>query len=336
MIKSMHMELVESDQLLKGWALSLAVHLIIVGAALTAMPRMTILLEQEPFKWEVALIEPSREPVREEARPAPAKVPPQKHAPVEPLHSVEPPPDMTTRVAPQQSPHMLHPVIEQPKPQPPIEPVQRIVRADPKPVEPEPVKREEIKEPAPVVKEVTPVVEPVAPAYTYQAPAVAAHQPAVEHREAHAASAASLSTAEPVASSTAPSPSAAASEPVAAAPAPIPQEAAPVAASAPAPRAATRADYAWLAESLGRRIAALTRYPSTARMNGWEGRVVLRAVIRADGHLADVTVQKSSGYDALDRAALETIRLACPLHMKHQLSTTEVAVNVPIVYSLSN
>ncbi len=102
------------------------------------------------------------------------------------------------------------------------------------------------------------------------------------------------------------------------------------------PRPKTRADYGWLAESLWRRVAEIKRYPSSARLNGWEGRVVLRAVIRSDGHLAAISVQKSSGYDVLDKAAIEAVRLACPLYMKHELGRPEVAVSLPIVYSLSH
>ena len=96
-----------------------------------------------------------------------------------------------------------------------------------------------------------------------------------------------------------------------------------------------KVDHGWLAESLRRRLAELKRYPSAARLNGWEGKVVLRAVIRADGHLSEVKVHRSSGYEALDNAAMEAIRLVCPLHMQQPLGTSEVAVYVPIVYSLA-
>jgi protein TonB len=91
-----------------------------------------------------------------------------------------------------------------------------------------------------------------------------------------------------------------------------------------------------LAESLRRRLAELKRYPSTARLNGWEGKVVLRAVIRADGHLSEVKVHRSSGYDVLDNAAMEAIRMVCPLHMHQALGAAEVAVYVPMVYSLGS
>ena len=61
---------------------------------------------------------------------------------------------------------------------------------------------------------------------------------------------------------------------------------------------------------------------------------MLRAVIRADGHLSEVKVHRSSGYEALDNAAMEAIRLVCPLHMTNAMGSAEVAVYVPIVYSL--
>ena len=57
-------------------------------------------------------------------------------------------------------------------------------------------------------------------------------------------------------------------------------------------RPAAKADYGWLAESLHRRIIELRHYPSTARLNGWEGKVVLKVSIRHDGQLKDVEVVK--------------------------------------------
>ena len=95
-------------------------------------------------------------------------------------------------------------------------------------------------------------------------------------------------------------------------------------------------DHRWLAESLWRRVAELKRYPSSARLNGLEGKVVLKAIIRSDGHLAELSVQKSSGHTVLDEAAMEAVRLACPLHMKHELGKPQIVVSLPIVYSLAN
>jgi protein TonB len=83
-------------------------------------------------------------------------------------------------------------------------------------------------------------------------------------------------------------------------------------------------------------VAELKRYPSSARLNGLEGRVILKAVIRADGHLAEVVVVKSSGHAVLDAAAVEAVKMACPLHMKHPIGLPHIVVSLPIVYSLAN
>lgn len=98
----------------------------------------------------------------------------------------------------------------------------------------------------------------------------------------------------------------------------------------------TRIDNRWLAESLWRRVAELKRYPSVARLNGQEGKVILKAIIRSDGQLADVVVQKSSGHSVLDEAAIEAVKLACPLHMKQAIGKPQIVVSLPIVYSLAN
>lgn len=107
-------------------------------------------------------------------------------------------------------------------------------------------------------------------------------------------------------------------------------------ATATAPSSDVKLDNRWVGESLYRRVAELKRYPNSARANGQEGKVILKAVIRSDGHLADVSVQKSSGYAALDAAAMEVVKLACPLHMKHAVGKPLVVVSLPIVYSLVN
>jgi protein TonB len=93
-------------------------------------------------------------------------------------------------------------------------------------------------------------------------------------------------------------------------------------------------DHRWLADLLWRRVAELKRYPNTARMQ--EGKVIVKAIIRSDGHLADVFVQKSSGYSVLDAAAVEAVRLACPLHMAQAIGKPQIVVSLPIVYSLAN
>jgi protein TonB len=237
------------------------------------------------------------------------------------------------------------------------EPVREIIQAKVQPVEPQDSKQEikrevvasqAVMQPASVVKEGAQPVETAATAQASEPPAPtsahhAAAAPVIHHerpspedlapewRPLVAVGEGPKKTAtEPVASSPAPA------EPNTMAEAPVhTPSSTPLVAKAVPVRPASKADNAWLAESLGRRIKELTRYPSSARLNGSEGKVVLRVVLRADGHLADVTVHRSSGHEVLDRAAMETVRLACPIHMKQTLSAPEVAVYVPIVYSLA-
>jgi len=49
-------------------------------------------------------------------------------------------------------------------------------------------------------------------------------------------------------------------------------------------------------------------YPETARRSGWEGRVIVRAEVSADGLPVSVTLAKSSGYGILDQSALRAVK----------------------------
>lgn len=50
------------------------------------------------------------------------------------------------------------------------------------------------------------------------------------------------------------------------------------------------------------------KYPDTARRDGKEGRVLLRALVNEEGRTASVQVNRSSGVESLDQAALEAIK----------------------------
>jgi protein TonB len=71
-------------------------------------------------------------------------------------------------------------------------------------------------------------------------------------------------------------------------------------------------------------------YPEQARRRGWEGTVLLRVQLDADGRVQTVTVLRSSGYPVLDQAAVSQIaswRFKPSLHDgKPQPSTLRVPV----------
>ena len=139
-------------------------------------------------------------------------------------------------------------------------------------------------------------------------------------------------------------PSPAAQEPVATvskAPPPIePAAAAPAAPHTPAPSSpaasapSAKRDYGWLAETLWGRIEQLKRYPAVARLNHWEGKVVLRAVIKEDGRVVDLRIAQSSGHDVLDQDALGLMQQASPIPLKQPLGNPQVVVHIPISYKL--
>jgi protein TonB len=96
----------------------------------------------------------------------------------------------------------------------------------------------------------------------------------------------------------------------------------------------TQADYGWLRDLLWKRIEELKRYPTLARANHWEGKVVVQAVIRADGTVGALSVAESSGHALLDEEAMVVMRKASPLRLTHQLEKSQITILVPISYRL--
>lgn len=74
-------------------------------------------------------------------------------------------------------------------------------------------------------------------------------------------------------------------------------------------------------------------YPRAARERGWEGRVVLRVEVDADGSVARADIEETSGHPVLDRAALGAV-----LRWRFTAGTGSpspgVVVRVPIAFRL--
>jgi protein TonB len=339
----------ENSFTLPAWGVSLALHGAAVWLALVFTAQVKPVLQEEIFKWDVAFVGTAKTESAAEATPEPSQVPAEKivprpvgDPPVVARRPVVPPPDAVMhRIAPQQTAQMVHPEVEPPKPVEPREeppPVQKMDTPTPvtKPIQEKPVEpvEQQIAEPPKMPAEpmTAKEPEPQQPAEQMIAQRQPVTSPPSETRETLPAEASAKPSAPPVVESSSPvGPSPAVLSP----PTSAPSEAAVQTAKA-APGPETKPDHRWLAESLWRRVAELKRYPSSARLNGQEGKVVLKAVIRSDGHLIEVTVQKSSGHQILDAAAIEAVKLACPLHMKHAITKPEIVVSLPIVYSLAN
>ncbi|MDP1767314.1 MAG: TonB family protein [Nitrospirota bacterium] len=325
---------------LQGWAVSALFHGVALTLALGLMAQGKSVVPKEAFKWDVALVEPQRTqaattPTQEPAKPTTRQAAP---APAQPQMVTQ---QVQTREVTPVVQREIRQVVE------PSQPIQQTMAVQTRTETVTPIKEQQ---PAVVQQAQQAVVESIAPVMHHEAvstePAIiaASVQQAVSHPEpvtsasTHAVEARAIETASLTRDPDMPAspvPAAAAAsdgKPTEA----VVREVAPQVAMAtsPAPAPAVKADYGWLAESLRRRLAEVKRYPSAARLNGLEGKVVLRAVIRADGHLSDVKVHRSSGHESLDNAAMEAIRLACPLHLKNAIGAAEIAVLVPMVYSL--
>lgn len=75
-------------------------------------------------------------------------------------------------------------------------------------------------------------------------------------------------------------------------------------------------------------------YPRFARQQGWEGVVVLRLTIRADGTVASVSIQTPSPYPILDESAAQTVQQWQFDPAKDGEIPIQVTVDVPIRFSL--
>jgi protein TonB len=288
---------------LQGWVVSALFHGLALTVVLGLIAQVKPVVPEAVFQWDVALVESQRiqEAVQAEVTPTqePAEPSPRPAVPAPSKPQVVTQAVRTREVTPVVQ-REIHQVVET------RQPIQQMVVLQ---------SRTEV---------VTPIQEqPAAEVQQTTQAVIESGAPAVQHEGESAEPMSTPVPATDAASDARPSE-------------PVVKESAPQVAMATRSTPAVKVDHGWLAESLRRRLAELKRYPSTARLNGWEGKVVLRAVIRADGHLSEVRVYRSSGHDVLDNAAMEAIRMVCPLHMHQALGTAEVAVYVPMVYSLGS
>jgi protein TonB len=79
------------------------------------------------------------------------------------------------------------------------------------------------------------------------------------------------------------------------------------------------------------------RYPATALQQHWEGIAEVKLTIGPDGRIRDAVIANSSGYEMLDKVAIEMVRKAAPLtEIKPSLRNKEFSVNLPIVFNIEH
>ena len=78
------------------------------------------------------------------------------------------------------------------------------------------------------------------------------------------------------------------------------------------------------------------KYPGVATNRGWEGTVRLLVKVSVDGDSEEVSVHRSSGYDALDEAAIEAVEKWKFIPAKRGETPVASSVIVPINFVLNN
>lgn len=304
-----------------GWMVSMCCHLLGVGCALLLMTEIEKPVLPASFQWEVAVVEP----------------PP----------SAAPPPVEPAKVSPSAQP--VKQVIEPPPLAAPPVPVQQAVRESPQAVEAAEPVQQAVREVSREVASVEPIQQAVAEVATQAAASI--ERPMPQPVESQAVAASQAAVVEQSLSQMAVPAQVARAQP-AAMPAQIEatshiteRESPLVETASPAIEHRTvqqrrvrhreiRADYGWLSDALWRRVEELKRYPAQAKSNHWEGKVVVEAVIRADGAVVGLSIAESSGRALLDQEAMAVMKQASPLALKHPLGASSVTILVPISYRL--
>lgn len=76
-------------------------------------------------------------------------------------------------------------------------------------------------------------------------------------------------------------------------------------------------------------------YPKLAKQRGWEGKVQLQVDVSPDGRVSNASIQESSGYQVLDRSALQHIRKSRFRPARKNGKAVEMSILVPVVYQLN-
>jgi periplasmic protein TonB len=80
-------------------------------------------------------------------------------------------------------------------------------------------------------------------------------------------------------------------------------------------------------------LEAHFRYPLLARKRGWQGEVLLSFDVDSDGRISHVQVSRSSGYRALDQAALKALD---KVGRVEQAPLVRVSLELPVTYKLKS
>ena len=78
----------------------------------------------------------------------------------------------------------------------------------------------------------------------------------------------------------------------------------------------------------------LPKYPPLAREKGYEGTVLLRVLVQADGRVGNLSIDRSSGHEVLDRAAVDSVKEWTFLPAQKGGKPVESLVLLPVKFKL--
>ena len=78
------------------------------------------------------------------------------------------------------------------------------------------------------------------------------------------------------------------------------------------------------------------RYPTAALRMAWQGTASVRFLLQQDGRLESLTLVHSSGYNALDRAALQAVQNISPFEPAQRYLDSAQTFKVDVVFNLYN
>ncbi len=110
----------------------------------------------------------------------------------------------------------------------------------------------------------------------------------------------------------------------------------PALSSAPPAPAAMASASARMSPTYQSRSNPQPTYPRVARRRGWQGTTVLAVQVSEKGEADQVTVEQSSGYRLLDRAAADTVRRWQFQPGRIGQTTVAMMVRVPVVFRLAD
>ncbi len=191
-------------------------------------------------------------------------------------------------------------LVKKPEPPPPVVPPEP-VQPQPKVIQPKPLPKPIAKPvPTPVVEKIEPVVEPtLAPP-----PDVIAVAPKAE-----------------------------VTPPVHTVPTPVPVK------PEPTPPTVNQADIddarGRYGNALWNAISKHKKYPKIAQMRGWEGEATVELLLDGNGKIKSKKIVQSSGYEALDKQALEMVEKAQPFPTPPEaLRGNNFTITVPVPFKL--